>query len=130
MKTRQIDIDFDVHKLIEQQRRSFEESPNDVLRRLLGVGPVRIVEGEIDRKKQGLNARGVFLPAGMKLRKTLKGKTHYAEIVDEGIKYGSKSFASPSAAACEAAVNTVNGWKFWHYERAPGDWVRLTNLKK
>ena len=32
---RKIDIDFDVHKCIESARRSFEETPNDVLRRLL-----------------------------------------------------------------------------------------------
>jgi len=22
-----------------------------------------------------------------------------------------------------------NGWKFWNYERAPGDWVRLRTLR-
>ena len=24
----------------------------------------------------------------------------------------------------------VNGWWFWKYERAPGDWVRLLELRK
>ena len=34
---RKIDVDFDVHQLIELERRNFGESPNDVLRRLLGL---------------------------------------------------------------------------------------------
>ena len=32
-----IEIDFDIHKRIEMERQSFTESPNDVLRRLLGL---------------------------------------------------------------------------------------------
>ena len=34
---RTIKIDLDVHKLIETERLSFSEAPNDVLRRLLGL---------------------------------------------------------------------------------------------
>ena len=37
MTMRKIDVDFDVHQLIELERRHFGESPNDVLRRLLGL---------------------------------------------------------------------------------------------
>lgn len=37
MTMRKIDVDFDVHQLIELERRNFGESPNDVLRRLLGL---------------------------------------------------------------------------------------------
>lgn len=37
---RTIEVDFDIHQLIELERRNFEETPNDVLRRLLGLsGP-------------------------------------------------------------------------------------------
>ena len=32
---KQIEIDLDVHRLIEEARRSFDESPNEILRRLL-----------------------------------------------------------------------------------------------
>jgi hypothetical protein len=35
--TRSIEIDFDVHKLIEQERVSFSDTPNETLRRLLGI---------------------------------------------------------------------------------------------
>lgn len=35
---RQIGIDLDVHRVIEEQRRSFSESENDILRRMLLIG--------------------------------------------------------------------------------------------
>ena len=25
---------------------------------------------------------------------------------------------------------TFNGWSFWQFQRAPGDWVPLDNLRK
>lgn len=34
---KQIDIDLDVHRLIENARLDFEESPNTILRRVLGI---------------------------------------------------------------------------------------------
>jgi hypothetical protein len=34
---KQIEIDLDVHRLIENARKDFEESPNGILRRLLGI---------------------------------------------------------------------------------------------
>jgi hypothetical protein len=34
---KQIEIDLDVHRLIENARSDFEESPNTILRRLLGI---------------------------------------------------------------------------------------------
>jgi hypothetical protein len=33
-----------------------------------------------------------------------------------------------AATACKR--QTCNGWTFWKYERAPGDWVPLDNLRK
>ena len=40
-EVRTIEIDFDIHKLIETERRSFAESPNMVLRRLLNLGEAK-----------------------------------------------------------------------------------------
>jgi hypothetical protein len=39
-------------------------------------------------------------------------------------------YTSPSAAALAATEYPVDGWSFWKYERAPGDWVRLDELRK
>jgi len=112
----QIVIDFDVHKFIEQHRTSFEDTPNDVLRRhLLGLSSAPKRPEAVVQPRPGFHARGTFLPAGMTLRKVLKGVPHEAEVVDGGIRYKGKTFDSPSAAACAAAGNSVNGWAFWDY---------------
>ena len=47
------------------------------------------------------------------------------------INFRGKLYTSPSLAG-KAAVKRVscNGWKFWTYERSPGDWVLLETLRK
>lgn len=45
--TTKIDIDLDVHRTIEANRTGFEQTPNDILRELLGLeaGQAEVVEG-------------------------------------------------------------------------------------
>jgi hypothetical protein len=66
------------------------------------------------------------------LRARFKGKTLTAQVVRSGIvRYAGKQFTSPSLAAAAACNrSTCNGWTFWKYQRAPGDWVILDNLRK
>jgi hypothetical protein len=50
---------------------------------------------------------------------------------DGRINFGGKLYTSPSlAAAAACGRSTCNGWVFWKYERAPGDWVLLNELRK
>jgi RAMA domain-containing protein len=66
-----------------------------------------------------------------KLRGRSKGKTFYASVKDDGtIRLKGKVYSSPSAAAVAVTKYPVDGWSFWKYERAPGDWVRLDELRK
>ncbi len=66
-----------------------------------------------------------------KLRSWSKGKTFQASVRDDGsIRFKGKVYASPSAAAAAATKYSVDGWWFWKYERAPGDWVRLDELRR
>jgi hypothetical protein len=44
----------------------------------------------------------------------LQGKIHY----------------SPSLAASAISGKPMNGWTWWTFERAPGDWVKLDELRK
>jgi hypothetical protein len=44
------------------------------------------------------------------------------------IRYRTRDFNSPSQAASAVVKRAANGWYFWKYERAPGDWVSLTEL--
>jgi hypothetical protein len=66
-----------------------------------------------------------------RLRGHSKGKTFQASARDDGsIRLQGKLYTSPSAAAEAATRYPVDGWLFWKYERAPGDWVRLDELRK
>jgi hypothetical protein len=66
-----------------------------------------------------------------RLRALHKGKRHRAFIRRDGrITHEKVVYDSPSAAAVAAVGHNINGWQFWRYERAPGDWVPLTKLRK
>jgi hypothetical protein len=142
---RPIEIDFDIHKLIEAERRSFDEPVNDALRRLLNL-PERpssealVFETAVHRSSPlSWKAEGVELPHGTKLRMTYgRPKVTYEGVIDNGAwKFGSRVYASPSGAASGLAVTAkgkktrLNGWEAWEVQR-PGDqgWVELEGLRK
>jgi hypothetical protein len=66
-----------------------------------------------------------------RLRVRYKGKVYRAILrLDGKIRYGGVIYKTPSAAG--AAVRdgrATNGWQFWNYERAPGDWVQLLKMR-
>jgi len=67
---------------------------------------------------------------GVLLRGTYKRKTYKAKVRKDGsVSYGGSIYNSPSAAAVAVTGRERNGWDFWHFERAPGDWVRLDELR-
>ena len=66
-----------------------------------------------------------------RLRARFKGKTLQAQVRRDGtIRFLGKVYRTPSAAGAAACKRSCNGWWFWKYERAPGDWVRLDELRK
>ncbi len=68
----------------------------------------------------------------MTLRAWYKGMVLTAKVRRDGsIRFKGKIYRSPSqagAAACKR--DKSDGWFFWKYERAPGDWVLLNELRK
>ena len=65
-----------------------------------------------------------------KLKGYHKDEVVSARVLKSGeISIQGKRFASLSRAARAVVGHGVNGWWFWHYERAPGDWVRLVELR-
>jgi Restriction Enzyme Adenine Methylase Associated len=67
----------------------------------------------------------------LKLRGRSREKTYQAFVRRDGsITLLGKDYHSPSAAASAVTKYPVDGWHFWKYERAPGDWVRLDELRK
>jgi len=68
---------------------------------------------------------------GMRLKGTYKSKNVKAWVRKDGaIRYQGEVYNSPSFAAKAAIGHKANGWRFWKYERSPGDWVLLDNLRK
>lgn len=66
-----------------------------------------------------------------RLRARFKGKLIYARVLKDGrISVGGQRYLSPSAAGAACIQGGCNGWTFWTYERAPGDWVLINELRK
>jgi hypothetical protein len=68
----------------------------------------------------------------MKLRAWFKGKKLRAQLLKGGrVRFGGKVYESLSTAAAKACKRrTCNGWTFWKYLRAPGDWATVDHLRK
>ena len=141
---RNIEIDFDIHKLIEKDRRNFEETPNTVLRRLLGLsvsreqttGPTGQSNEENQPMEGAWTGKGITLPAGTQLRMNYLGQQYFGVIKDASWFVGEKRFLSPSAAAGKSVrtksgyPTLLNGWNYWQVKR-PSDerWQSLKALR-
>ena len=130
-----IDIDFDVFKALTAKRANESVSYNDVLRDILGLGPVKQplpqspVEGVVP--SGDWVPKGVRFPAGTEFRASHKGKTHYAKVEGGALVLNGHRFDSPSSAAMSITNTSVNGWKFWEC-RLPGksSWQLIAALRR
>lgn len=102
------------------------------LSELLGVEAGRkpvVVRGRSSSKA----VLAAYVTRPLRLRARYKGKVLKARVLSNGvISFAGQRYQSPSMAACAALPHrrAINGWHFWTYERAPGDWVRLKELRK
>jgi hypothetical protein len=141
---RAIEIDFDVHKCIEAERRGFDESPNDALRRLLKLPekePVPSVASETMQVKgqRAWEGDGVILPHDTKLRMEYgrPKRVYQGAIIDGDWMVNGQIFDSPSGAASGVAITgsggqtRLNAWTLWEVQR-PGDvgWIHIDTLRK
>jgi predicted GIY-YIG superfamily endonuclease len=119
----------------EDIRRRFSKDirskQHDELLSLLGKEKVTKVEKRrLDTGRQAVLAN--YIEGPIKLQAPYKGKIIKAHVTRNGsIRFEGKVYLSPSlagAAACKR--RSCNGWTFWQYERAPGDWVPLNELRK
>lgn len=134
---RSVDIDFDVHKRIELARASFAETPNAVLRRLLGIDAARPVQSVIGvGVMRAWSGKGVLLPHGTRVRMDYNGRTHEGEIFDgswlvEGERYSSPSAAAGGTARTKGGKRTnLDGWIYW-WALMLGEeiWVKLSEMR-
>jgi hypothetical protein len=133
---RTIEIDFDIHKLIEAERRSFDEQPYEALRRLLKLPEIT---RELARPAgRAWQSEGVTLEHGTKLRMTYgRPKRTYTGVVLNGEWHvEGQVFDSPSGAASGVAITSkgektrLNGWELWEVQQ-PGEtrWIRIDVMR-
>lgn len=139
MTMRMIEIDFDIHRLIQLERRSFDEPDFVALRRLLKLGPPakEVMPDAGPKSLRPWSKGGVTLPHGTELRMEYNGILHLGRISDGAWEVEGHREKSPSGAASAVArtrdgspVN-VNGKAYWHIRR-PGDtdWTPYADLKR
>ena len=138
---RTIQIDFDVHRAIENERRGFNENENTALRRLLNLGepnihlPIIILEHAEGNKSW--TGKGVELPHATELRMEYNGRIFRGKIENGRWNVEGTLTSSPSDAAGSVALTkdgerpSLNGWIYWEVKR-PTDqsWRRLKSLRK
>lgn len=82
-----------------------------------------------------------YLIKRIHLRFVYKGKLYIAHVRRDGTisfaadsaeakRLQGKEYGSPSMAAAAITKRTMNGWSSWKYERSPGEWVFLDELRK
>ena len=121
---RTIEIDFDVHRAIEMERRGFDEPPNVALRRLLKLGDPKTQEAKHTTSDgRSWSGKGVTLPHGTELRMDYNGRV-YSGRIDDGIwAVEGKNFDSPSGAASAVGITKkgtttrLDGWVLWQVKR-------------
>lgn len=84
------------------------------------------------KKSDSETVLGPYIDGPMALQRKYKGTVYKARVHKNGwIFYKGYLYRSPTGPAREiCGRSTVNGWYFWCYERAPGDWVQLRKLRK
>jgi hypothetical protein len=135
-----IEIDWDIHRLIEAERRGFEEPPYLALRRLLKLPPPS--EAPLERRPDGgglpWSEDGVVIPHGSEARmEYLHGRQIYEGRFQDGhLVVNGRSFDTLSEAASALAVTkngtktNLNGWIYWKV-KLPGQfrWVSLGEMR-
>lgn len=115
----------------ENIQNRFLQSCNDEIQGLVStpkLAPRKISTSKVNGR---IPVLAKFVSAALPLRARFKGKLLKATVRRDGtIRFADKIYNSPSLAAAAACKrSTCNGWGFWTYERAPGDWVSLNALR-
>jgi hypothetical protein len=143
LQLQKIEIDWDIHKLIEAERRSFDEPPYFALRRLLELpavqpsspaAPVHHVAAGVPWTEDG-----VTVPHGSAAQMEYgRGSQIYeGQFLNGKLVVNGESFDSLSSAANSLAVTkegtkpSLNGWLYWKV-RFPGEakWRSLNDMRR
>lgn len=133
-----IEIDFDVYKLIEAERQSFDEPRLAALRRLLKLPekPTAVSPNMDIPARRPWSGEGVTLVHGTRLRMSYNNRLYQGEITNGKWVVEGRTFDSPSGAASGVGITKsgkttrLDGWGYWEVQ-VPGDtdWTPLKALR-
>ncbi len=152
MELRQIEIDFDIHQMIELERRGFDEPAYVALRRLLSLPAKEKNSDNQTESARGANTSnqrnagkpfvqdGVQVPHGSRARmEYMRGEQVYegefldGKLVVNGIDYKALSPAAKALAITKNGTHPdeLNGWLYWEAQ-FPGEtrWRKLWDLRE
>jgi hypothetical protein len=131
-----IRVDEDVYERLQREAKPFVDTPNSVLRRLLGLESGESGAEAAGRGNSAGGERGELaslveaglLGVGEQLVWKRRHTTHSATVTRGGCLQLSdgRVFSSPSGAARALSGYEVNGWRNWG---RPQDGVRLSSLR-
>ncbi len=142
METTTIEIDFEVYKLIEAERRSFSEKPLAALRRLLKLpetDPSSVLTDPAASNGRPWSDDGVVVPHGSRARMEYgRGSQRYegtfldGALVVNGTKFNSLSEAASALAKTKDGRSTsLNGWNYWEVQFPGSDrWDLMEHLRR
>jgi hypothetical protein len=112
--------------------RAMHEYQREELQALIGKKSRPRAPEEVEVLDGHRPVLAAYVKGPLKLRVRFKGKLLRAQVRRDGrIRFAGTLYDSPSvagAAACQR--KSCNGWRFWEYERARGDWVLLDELRR
>ena len=142
MRFATIEIDFDIHKMIEAERRGFEEPPYVALRRLLKLPePETPADEQAPPPEHGRPWRlgRVEVPHGSLARMEYDrgNQVFEGQFLDGKLVVNGRAFPSLSAAARALATTkngqppNLNGWNYWQ-AKFPGEteWRNLEDMRR
>ena len=116
-------------------RRYFKSKVREAQAREIGTlfGP----SGSERRRRRASQRNGrqptlaAYVKGRMPIRMRYHKRGYKATVLADGtIRFRGEFFRSPSTAASAVSKRPMNGWSWWRYEAAPGEWVELNVLRR
>src|SRR5262249_28669640 len=120
----------DSENLKNRLKKDLRQFHDDEVQEFFGPSDMEENKPKKRRTRRG-SALANLIPGPMRIRNTIKGKMFKARVRKNGtIRFKGRTYTSLSSAATAAYGHPCDGWYFWKYERGPGDWVKLHELRR
>lgn len=116
--------------LLPLLERRLKEIDADRRASILGGKVARRRSRQKARRQKGASSLLGFVERRTQLRARFKGVAYRATLRPDGmIRFAGKLYDSPAAAATAVVKRPANGWYFWTFKNASGEWARLRTIK-